>query len=175
MPVKIEFFADNAVQAADEILHFASRFGYLPSYPRLGAPIGHGEAANADAAVVGQAPAEPTKRTRRTKAEMEAERAQQPAGSAPAATTTIAATVAAEPAPAERAATEEELFGAPVAEPAKELNLDDARAALQKLNEAKGLDAARDFVLSFGVKRTSDLKPDQFGDFVARALAQAAA
>lgn len=103
------------------------------------------------AAAVGQETEAPAGgRKRRTKAEMEAARAAEtaPAAAEPAATPS--------PAPEAQAAA-----GLPPA------TLEDARAALAKLSEAKGIQAARAACMQFDVQSIKALPPEKFGDFVA--------
>lgn len=49
-----------------------------------------------------------------------------------------------------------------------EVTKDAARDALAALNEAKGMNACLDVLSRFGVKRLGELKPETYGDFVAK-------
>ena len=53
---------------------------------------------------------------------------------------------------------------APNNEPA--VTIEDCRARLEKLFDAKGIVAAQDVLSRFGVKRAGDMKPEQYADFI---------
>lgn len=101
--------------------------------------------------------AEPVKRKRRTKAEMEAARA---AETAPA------------PEPAAETPAGEEIEAAPDAAPAptvaKTFTQDDVRNALQNYTKAKGLTAGIDLLNSYDVRRISELNPEFYAEVIAK-------
>jgi hypothetical protein len=61
---------------------------------------------------------------------------------------------------------------APVQEPAKVVTLDDVRAALQRVNETKGLETAKALLAKVGAKRISEVAEEKYTEF--KALCDAA-
>jgi hypothetical protein len=107
------------------------------------------------------APAEKPKRTRRTKAEIEAARAaEQAAQPAPE--------PAHAPDPFEEPAAAEEPKAAPEPAGDKTYTQEEVRAALQRFTAAKGLTAGIDLLASYGVRRISDLDPSNFAAVIAK-------
>lgn len=61
---------------------------------------------------------------------------------------------------------------APAAASDKKYTLDDARQALSRLNDDKGLDAVRVLLAEFGANRISEVDPAKLGELVARCPAE---
>lgn len=107
------------------------------------------------------AASEPKKRHRRTKAEIEAERAQQAEG-----VTTAAGKLEPEPVFETRTEAPAAATAAPTTTPIPTNNKEAVHQALQQVNVSVGLLKAREILTSFSAQRISDLKEDQFKPFI---------
>jgi hypothetical protein len=106
------------------------------------------------------------KRTRRTKAEMEADAAELAAKEAAALVEKLASSQT--PAASVAAAVGATTDGTAPNATAPALTVDDVRAALQKFTGAKGMPAGIDMLKEFGAARISELKAERFGEFIAK-------
>ena len=109
---------------------------------------------------------EKPKRARRTKAEMEADRAGEAAGE----TGEAGKSASGAQEPAGNTVAESPAADAPAAD-GKKLTPDDVRAALQGFVSKHGMPDAMTLLKTFGADRVSELKEDQFADFIEKASA----
>jgi hypothetical protein len=139
--VKLIFEFDSAEQAADF----------------LNSRVVHSEAAPLAPSVAQDTPAAKPSRGRPRK------QAETPA--APAPTPEVTPEVAPEPTPQP----EPEAQKAETATEPKAVTIDDARQALRDLFNAKGATLASELLKEFGAIRVSDVKPEDYAKFVAKA------
>ena len=130
----------------------------------------HPEAVASDAEVPEPVVEDKPKRTRRAKPESEV--AQEPVGeSVPGATATGGTKESSQNLTQTETCTTDSTVAnaASAAEPEKSYTMDDAREALRAYSKKHGMPEAIDFLKTFGVDRVSEIKPEQFAEFIKKA------